>query len=778
MQWPFDEWGVDVVLNGHDHTYERLEKDGVWYFVTGNSGWNLRSSDCGVKETAATSYYCYDDHYGAMRISATDSRLLLEELAIDDGANGGNGGKLIDSLTLPEPLTAKPKKIRFQDGVSPTTAYAGTIDTTISEKDPTVNFGNADECYVDGNDPDGEYLDKSVLLKWDVSELPSDEIISSASITLRVTNSSSNAYPLYELKPDWQELQATWQRSDSGINWGTPGAQGASDRGSTSLGSFAAPSTGFQTIDLNSAGLELVQSWVNDANANQGIIIADSSINDGIDFYCRDASSAAYRPQLTIEYGQGSVVEWIWSGGVTADSAQVNAKLVGASNDVWLAVSKTADFSSPLYFGPYTADAGNNYTVAIPATGLEPLTSYFYAISIGSELDEGMRGEFQTFSDDPFSFTFAFAGDAYQGSNATVYDDLRQEDALFFLSPGDFMYADINTDDVDLYRAAFADSLTADRQSQLYRSLPIAYMWDDHDYGANDSDKDSPSRPAALQAYREIVPSYHLDAGTADAPIYQAFSVGHAYFILTDLRSEKDPDGGLMMGGDQMDWFKKQLAYARDNYYLPIFWVSSVPWIAPAEKGADHWGGYAAQRTEIANYIKDEEIPNVFILSADAHMLAVDDGSNSDYADGYGAPLPVFHAAALNQVGSFKGGPDYSEGYALNPSDDVGQYALVTVNALGKGEAEVIYNGKRQTVAAGASARGLNGVSETETILGPWSKPVTIDIPLAAGLIDFSPAGPTNSPFPTSLFAALSALLGITVLLYWRNWRQLKNERE
>ena len=23
MQWPFAQWGADVVLSGHDHTYER-----------------------------------------------------------------------------------------------------------------------------------------------------------------------------------------------------------------------------------------------------------------------------------------------------------------------------------------------------------------------------------------------------------------------------------------------------------------------------------------------------------------------------------------------------------------------------------------------------------------------------------------------------------------------------------------------------------------------------------------------------------------------------------
>lgn len=38
MQWPFAEWGADIVLSGHDHTYERILRDGIIYFVNGLGG--------------------------------------------------------------------------------------------------------------------------------------------------------------------------------------------------------------------------------------------------------------------------------------------------------------------------------------------------------------------------------------------------------------------------------------------------------------------------------------------------------------------------------------------------------------------------------------------------------------------------------------------------------------------------------------------------------------------------------------------------------------------
>jgi predicted phosphodiesterase len=39
----FEDYGVDMVFNGHDHLYERSYKDGIWYIVTGGGGAPLYS---------------------------------------------------------------------------------------------------------------------------------------------------------------------------------------------------------------------------------------------------------------------------------------------------------------------------------------------------------------------------------------------------------------------------------------------------------------------------------------------------------------------------------------------------------------------------------------------------------------------------------------------------------------------------------------------------------------------------------------------------------------
>jgi hypothetical protein len=43
LQWPYRLWGASAVIAGHDHTYERLTRDDLTYFVNGTGGYALYS---------------------------------------------------------------------------------------------------------------------------------------------------------------------------------------------------------------------------------------------------------------------------------------------------------------------------------------------------------------------------------------------------------------------------------------------------------------------------------------------------------------------------------------------------------------------------------------------------------------------------------------------------------------------------------------------------------------------------------------------------------------
>jgi phosphodiesterase/alkaline phosphatase D-like protein len=405
-------------------------------------------------------------------------------------------------------------------------------------------------------------------------------------------------------------------------------------------------------------------------------------------------------PESALREQPVDLVEWVWSGGVTPDAAVVTAKVAHDSLNVRLALSTSSDMAGATYTDAVTAStAVNQRVVKFALAGLHQDTAYWYAVEVDGRMERTRQGRLRTFADGPFSFSFAFGSCALVGSNGSVFDTIRATEPLFFFATGDFFYGDITANDRKQYRADFDATLMAPAQAALYQSVPTAYIWDDHDYGANNADAGSVSREAARLTYRQDVPHYLLPAGPGDAPVYQAFTVGRVRFIVTDLRSERSPatmaDGPdkSMLGAAQKDWFKQELLAARDTYPV-IVWVSSVPWIAAAGAGEDNWGGYATERRELANFIKAKDIGGLVMLSGDAHMLAIDDGTNSDYADGGGAGFPVMQAGALDRRGSVKGGP-----YSITPIPGGGQFGLMTIEDGGGATVTITWSGRNWTGA-------------------------------------------------------------------------------
>lgn len=91
LQWPFATWGADVVLAGHDHTYERLLVDNIPYFVVGTGGGALYNFSPPLPETQ----FQYNVDYGAMLVTASETEMLFEFYHKE--------GELIDSFLLKKP---------------------------------------------------------------------------------------------------------------------------------------------------------------------------------------------------------------------------------------------------------------------------------------------------------------------------------------------------------------------------------------------------------------------------------------------------------------------------------------------------------------------------------------------------------------------------------------------------------------------------------------------------------------------------------------------------
>ena len=384
-------------------------------------------------------------------------------------------------------------------------------------------------------------------------------------------------------------------------------------------------------------------------------------------------------PSSTTPSLPDSQLEWIWSGGVTTTAASVVAKLADEAASARLLVSSDPSLRQPIASAPANPD--EHRIVRLSIGGLSPSTTYHYAVEVDGRLDMVRSGTFRTFADGPQSFVVAAGGCSRVGSNGAVFDAIRSLDPDLFVINGDWNYANLTEDDAGAFREINDFTLSRNAQAALYRSTATAYIWDDHDYGGNDADAQSPTRAAAMSVYREYVP--HYDLAGDDSPIYQAFTVGRVRFIMTDTRAARtassaiDDERKTMLGAAQKEWFKRELLAAERDHALTV-WVNASPWIGDRSLDGDGWAAYSTERRELADFIADNDIDSLMMLSGDAHMVAIDDGSNTDYSTSGGAGFPLLHAAALDRPGKVKGGP-YSEGVVAGG----GQFGVIEIDDNG-----------------------------------------------------------------------------------------------
>lgn len=377
----------------------------------------------------------------------------------------------------------------------------------------------------------------------------------------------------------------------------------------------------------------------------------------------------------------------MWSGAVTTESARVKVKAATDQVPVLRLTSPGGSTRELAPSGRVSAD-NNAWVLDYWIDGLQPDSAYAYDVS-------GEGGKFRTPPAGPSSFTVALGSCAETGSEHPVFLTIARHEPLFFLHTGDFHYEDIAVNDVNVFHRAYARALQSKAQSAVFRNMAVAYMWDDHDFGPNNSDSSSPSREASRRAYRVNVPHYPLVVA-GNGAIHHAFTVGRVRFIMSDMRSERSPlnvpegPARSMLGAEQKAWLKKEMLAARDTHAL-IVWVNSVPWIGTdsGSENEDRWTGFTTERAELAAFFEENKITNLCIVSGDAHMIAIDDGTNNRYGPSAAPGAPVFQAAALDRRGSVKGGP-YSHGTFPGP----GQFGLLRVTDNGGAEVRVEMSGR------------------------------------------------------------------------------------
>ena len=193
---------------------------------------------------------------------------------------------------------------------------------------------------------------------------------------------------------------------------------------------------------------------------------------------------------------------------------------------------------------------------------------------------------------------------------------LQNADAVLFL--GDFPYTALGSR--EQVRVGIKELREIIGFNELTAGTPTYGIYDDHDFGPNDTDGLHEYADEALAAFKEYWPNpfYGLEN---DKGIYSSFVIGDVEFFLLDGRyaSRQVDDNPTMLGKVQFNWLCKSLSQSTSRYKVL---VSGTPFSRVKD---DCWAGkyFINERDRLLKYIYDNNISEVIGISGDIHRCDI-----------------------------------------------------------------------------------------------------------------------------------------------------------
>ncbi len=175
-------------------------------------------------------------------------------------------------------------------------------DNRLYEWKSSWNYGADTSLVVDDVFPDSTSIS---LMQFPLEGIPAGARIISATLALHQNFSNNTGGPIgvHRVADSWIEGAMTgqagasnWTERESGVTWATAG--GDFDAAPISETTLTAKTIGWVEWDIAA----LVQGWVDETYANNGLALVAESIGAAGYFDSSDATNPALRPKLTISY--------------------------------------------------------------------------------------------------------------------------------------------------------------------------------------------------------------------------------------------------------------------------------------------------------------------------------------------------------------------------------------------------------------------------------------------------------------------------------------------
>ena len=183
LQWPFEEWGADLVITGHNHIYERIYKEEgeLRYITAGASGSNTRTGSSSFDGLEA---YYFGNESGATKVSVTDVSITFQYITLN---SDGTQETIRDTYT--QEVSTAPSVTASVNSFEPFSTLTGLPSST---KNYTVSGRNLSEGILITSPAGFEISDDGESFQNTLTLAQTGGVVENTTIYVRMTGEDGN----------------------------------------------------------------------------------------------------------------------------------------------------------------------------------------------------------------------------------------------------------------------------------------------------------------------------------------------------------------------------------------------------------------------------------------------------------------------------------------------------------------------------------------------------------------------------------------------------------
>lgn len=285
-----------------------------------------------------------------------------------------------------------------------------------------------------------------------------------------------------------------------------------------------------------------------------------------------------------------------------------------------------------------TLDSQAN-TATIIADSLQPGTTYQYQIKVNDQF-VGDKDNYYKFStqklwqwrEEPPEWKMALGSCTYinekqydrpgepYGGDYSIFNAVHEKEPDIMLWLGDNIYMrEVDFYGLSGYQKRYTHTRDIKPLQKLLANTHHYAIWDDHDYGPNNSDRSNIHKYDALAAFKQFWanPTYGFDGNQCAVT---QFKYNDAEFFLLDDRWFRSPNNRKTgnreyLGEKQMQWLIDALVTSKATFKF----VAIGGQVLSNASLYENYATYPKERAQLLDLLVKEELKNVIFLTGDRH---------------------------------------------------------------------------------------------------------------------------------------------------------------